>query len=107
MQKILISFLLVCGIFTAFFAHAQGSAIISATVPDVGQGSYPQQNIAVDKTEEFQMRYGSHSVSDVITSELVMWSFLLFLLLILTIIFLEVDEYRIHEGIKLDVHSKK
>lgn len=107
MQKAIIIFILVCGIFTGFFAQAQSSAIITATVPDIGQGVQVTKNIAEDKTEEFEMRYGAHTTSDIITSELLLWVFLLFLLVIITIVMYEVDEYRLHEGIKLDVHSKK
>lgn len=107
MQKAIIISILVYGIFTGFFAQAQNSATITATVPDIGQGTQAMPNVAQDQTEKFEMRYGAHTTSDIITSKLLLWAFLLFLLVIITIVMYEVDEYRVHEGIKLDVHSKK
>lgn len=107
MQKAFLIILVIYGLSAGLFAQAQSTSTISATVPDIGQGTAPAPNVAVDQTEDFEVRYGAHTSSDIITSDLLLWIFLLFLLVILTIVMLELDEYRIHKGIKLDVHSKK
>jgi len=108
MQKAFIIGLLFYGLTTGFFAQAQvgGSAVISANVPDVGQPKVAP-NVAQDQTEVFELRYNAHSKADSVTSDLLMWIFLLFLLVIVTIAMLEVDEYRIHGKDKADLHSHK
>lgn len=106
MKKVFLTSLLIYGLLAGSFALAQVPATVSATVPDFGQGNQ-KQNIAGDQTKQFEMLYGAHAKSDAITSDLVLWVFLLFLMVIVTILLLEADEYRIHEGINLDVHSKK
>lgn len=61
------------------------SANIQAVVPDFGQTANKKINIASDQTREFAERYGGHSNSDMIFSELsligmellILWLFVL------------------------------
>ncbi len=71
------------------------STTIQAVVPNMGQGTgQPAQlNVAQDQTQQFEYRYGSHSQSDIITSDLVLGVFLLFMLVLGLMVGLDIDAY--------------
>jgi hypothetical protein len=72
---------------------------IDATVPDHGQGSPVKINISTDQTDEFEQRYGVHSSSDVVYSEI---SLLVLEFLSLWLLFLLISEV-----VKLSTHKSE